>query len=299
MFFKPKSAPFDVCIIGGMGPAATAELMRRTVLYTEAKADAEHASVCVFNAPHTPDRSEYILSGEFFPKGKSARLTAQLSRGKRNAVLSKKAVSNTTPVRSGSPLSPLKAIKEQIAAAKKLRCRYFAVACNTAHYFYKDFEGVRGIKFINTVKETAAYAAIVYPEKELCVLATLGTVKADIYGTLSPKNAKIRYPSPAICEEIMRLIREIKAGRAALSDSGSLHSELSNLLSLLKEEFDTEKTVFILGCTELSLVFSCFDGLTVVDSTDVLAGKIISVCGKRFNRETFSLKAEYFGKIQE
>ena len=71
MFFKPKSAPFDVCIIGGMGPAATAELMRRTVLYTEAKADAHHASVCVFNAPHTPDRSEYILSGEIFPKGKS------------------------------------------------------------------------------------------------------------------------------------------------------------------------------------------------------------------------------------
>ncbi len=289
MFFRAKNTPFDVCIIGGMGPAATAELMRRIILYTDAKCDAEHVSLCVFNAPNTPDRSEFILSNGKKPNIKNIRLTAPRTR---KSDLSKEATSNTKIIRLTAPLSPLKAIKEQIAAAKKLRCRYFAVACNTAHYFYRDFEGVRGIKFINTVRETVSYAARAYPEKDLCVLATLGTVKADIYAALSPKNVKIRYPSPAVCEEIMRLIREIKAASPSVGKTAALTERL-------KSEFDVGKTVFLLGCTELSLVSSCLDGLTLVDSTDVLAGKIISVCGKRFNRDAFRLKTEFFDKPYE
>ena len=247
---------FDVAVIGGMGPLASAELYRRTVLYTNSKKDADHLRLCLLSNPRIPDRSDFIIAKE----------------GKER-----------TP-------SPLNAIKQQIKAAKRLHCRYFAVACNTAHYFYEDFLRIRGITFINTVKETVEYAAYAYPEKTLCVLATLGTVKADVYRTHAPKGSKLHYPSNDTNEKIMRLIKDIKSGKKAFQCNPKA------LISDLKEEFDTEKTVFILGCTELSLVKDAFRDLTAVDSTDVLAGRIISVCKKRFNTERFKLKASFFEK---
>lgn len=270
---------FDVAIIGGMGPLATAELVRRVYLYTDAKKDLEHPSLCVFSAPDIPDRSEYILSN-------------QSKRRKPPFVTEKKHQKS----RSNAPATPLKAIKRQIRLAKKLHCRYFAIGCNTAHYFYRDYEKTRGIRFINAVKDTLNYVFSVYPKRDVCVLATLGTVKADIYGSISPKGTKINYPSPSVCGEIMELIRDIKAGQVELSDSDTLPCDknFSSLLSHLKEEFDTEKTVFILGCTELSLIADYFKPLTAVDSTDVLAGRIISVCEKKLNTKGFKLKTEFF-----
>ncbi len=145
------------------------------------------------------------------------------------------------------------------------------------------------MKFINTVKETVSYAAHVYPEKTLCVLATLGTVKSDIYNTLSYGNSKITYPCADTNEAIMSLIRKIKSGAT------SVREDAAALVGRLCFEFDVKETVFILGCTELSVISPCFKELTVVDSTDVLAGRIISAGKKRFNRETFKLKTEFFG----
>lgn len=52
---------FDVGIIGGMGPAATAELFRRIVLYTFAQTDQEHIKLYILNDPTIPDRTDYIL----------------------------------------------------------------------------------------------------------------------------------------------------------------------------------------------------------------------------------------------
>ncbi len=282
MLIKAKVYPYDVCIIGGMGPLATAELFSRTVLYTDARADAEHVSLCVLNSPRIPDRSDFILSQEGYS---TAKLSIPRITDKSDFFFSHESAltAGLTP-----PLSPLKAIKKEIRAAKKLHCHSFAVACNTAHCFYKVFEGVRGMKFINTVKETARYAALAYPDKRLCVLATLGTVKSDIYNTLSYGNSVFSYPSADTNEAIMSLIRKIKSGAM------SVREDSAALLGRLCLEFDVKETVFILGCTELSVILPCFKELNVVDSTDVLAGCIISAGKKRFNRETFKLKTELF-----
>ena len=246
--------PFDVSVIGGMGPLSTAELLRRVVLYTDAKCDSEHVSLCVFNDPSTPDRSGFILS---------------------------KDTKERTP-------SPLKTIKRQIRMAKRLRCRYFCIACNTAHYFSEDFEKVKGIRFINAVRDTVSYAAKVYPDRRLCVLATEGTVRADIYRKNAPLCAKTVYPSENMRRKISSLIYAIKGGvPPERCDPEAIASGLS-------AEFDPESTVFILGCTELSLVFHSVSGLTVIDSMDVLAGRIISVAKKGFLAERFPLKGEFF-----
>ena len=233
-----------------MGPAATAELFRRITLYTSADSDQEHIRLCILSDPTVPDRSKYLLE-------------------------------NAAP-------SPLKIIKKEIKAAKKLRCRSFAVACNTAHCFCRELENVRGITFINMVKETCRYASFAYPGKRLCVLATEGAVKTDVYRKNSPAPSEICYPSEVTQRLITDLIKEIKGG----VEYGE--SRCVSLVERIKTEFDEKETVFVLGCTELSLAAPCFTELTAVDSTDVLAGCIISASGKNFNKATFKPDTGFF-----
>lgn len=258
-----------------MGSAAAAELFKRTVLYTDAKSDSEHLSVCVLNDPLIPDRSEYILNlgsdADFSRKSKLRALTDFYKK-----------------TRFDAPPSPLKSIKRHIREAKKLHCRFFTVACNTAHFFYPEYEKIKGIRFINMVKETCRYAEHLYRDKTLCVLATPGTVKADIYGRLSPSNTRLRYPSAPAAEAVTALIRYIKEG--GTEPSHCVNAVEKRLIS----EFDTEKTVFLLACTELSLVSGYFKALTVTDSTDVLAAKAVTLCGKRLNRSVFKGDADFF-----
>ena len=47
-------------IMGGMGPMATVDLMKKIILATEAGCDQEHIPMLVDNAPQIPDRTKAI-----------------------------------------------------------------------------------------------------------------------------------------------------------------------------------------------------------------------------------------------
>lgn len=239
---------FDVGIIGGMGPAATAELFRRIVLYTLAHTDQEHIKMCILNDPTIPDRTDFILK-----------------RGN----------------------SPFPSILGNIHLAKSIGCKYFAIPCNTSHYFYKEFEMVGGIHFINMVEETCKYAADTYPGRKICVLATLGTVTADVYRSIGATVGNIVYPSENANITIMEIIRSIKAGEC------ELHKAADCMLQMLSDEFNFQDTVFVLACTELSLLLPYMRG-QFVDAMDVLAGTIIAKCKKPLNKEAFKLSEDFF-----
>lgn len=239
---------FDVGIIGGMGPAATAELFRRIVLYTSAQTDQEHIKLCILNDPTIPDRTNCIIRND---------------------------------------KSPLPAILHNISIARDIGCKFFAIPCNTAHFYYKAFEAVRGIEFINMVGETCKYAAEVFPEQKICILATLGTIEGDVYKKIGATVGNVVYPSAEVNATLMETIRCIKAG-------GSNLMELADsILQILLCEFPAKETVFVLACTELSLLSPYLSG-PFIDAMDVLAGTIISKCCKPINRETFKLPGDYF-----
>ncbi len=239
---------FDVGIIGGMGPAATAELFRRIVLYTSAQTDQQHLKLCILNDPTVPDRTEFILHG-------------------------------------GD--SPLPLIRENIHTAKKFGCERFAIPCNTSHYFYQEFERVEGITFINMVRETCRYVAQAHKGKSVCVLATLGTVQGDVYNTAGKPVDAVHYPCDETNRRLMDMIRKIKAGAC---DFATMAAEVERLLCA---EFSVDSTVFILACTELSMLVPYLH-LEAVDAMDVLAGKLIADCGKELNEQYFPLKKSCF-----
>lgn len=241
---------YDIAIIGGMGPAATAELFERIVRYTSADVDQEHIKLCILNDPTIPDRTSYLLSG-----GES----------------------------------PLPKIKENIDAAKLLGCKYFAISCNTSHYFYRDYESVDGIKFINMIYEACRYVSKVHPSKKICVLATKGTVSADVYKKIGGEIAEIVYPSDGVNSRIMQIIESIKAGKT------DLQAFSSEILTLVSREYDVKDTVFMLACTELSLLLPYLNE-SFIDAMDVLSGVIIAKCQKKINDTRFGLCRQYFSE---
>jgi aspartate racemase len=87
-------------VLGGMGPAATADFLTKLVQLTPATCDQEHLPVVVANLPHVPDRSRAIL---------------------------------------GEGASPLPAMCASIDLLVNAGCGVIAVPCNTSHHWYLDF----------------------------------------------------------------------------------------------------------------------------------------------------------------
>jgi len=87
-------------VLGGMGPAATADFLTKLIQLTPASRDQEHLPVVVANLPHVPDRSSAILG--FGP-------------------------------------DPLPAMCASIDLLVNAGCGVIAVPCNTSHHWHSEF----------------------------------------------------------------------------------------------------------------------------------------------------------------
>jgi len=86
-------------ILGGMGPLATVDFLRKLVERTPAARDQEHVPVLVYSVPQIPDRIASILGG-----GES----------------------------------PLPAMRAGLRMLERSGARAIAIPCNTAHYWYDE-----------------------------------------------------------------------------------------------------------------------------------------------------------------
>ena len=86
-------------ILGGMGPAASAEYITRLIQQTQANCDQEHIPFVLWNEPRTPDRSTSLRNGD----------------GK-----------------------PLPYLLQGIQALKTAGCDLIVIPCNTAHFWYDE-----------------------------------------------------------------------------------------------------------------------------------------------------------------
>lgn len=103
-------------ILGGMGPAATAELFRRIVLKTPAQCDQDHIPIVIDNNPQIPDRGLFILNGGPDPRPALCRSARKLER---------------------------------------MGASFIAMPCNTAHVFLPYLQKAVRIPFIDMIAETA------------------------------------------------------------------------------------------------------------------------------------------------
>ncbi|EFL07256.1 MULTISPECIES: aspartate/glutamate racemase family protein [Actinomycetes] len=107
-------------VLGGMGPAATAEFYAKLVARTAADRDQDHLRVAIWADPTVPDRVAAVLGG------------------------------------STDPYPALLAGAEKL---RDLGASVIAIPCHTAHFFLDRLAADSGVPFVDMVAETAEFLA--------------------------------------------------------------------------------------------------------------------------------------------
>ncbi len=223
-------------IIGGMGPAATCDLMEKIIALTDASRDQEHIHQIADVNTAIPDRTAAILHGGADP------------------------------------------LPEMVKSAKRLEAagaEILLLPCNTAHYFYDGLASQVTVPLLHMPEETARVLAG-RGVRTAGILATDGTVQSGVYGkALARYGIRAAYPSPAMQEQVMRLIYDgVKSRSVPLRDV-----PVGDILADLR---DKGAEVFVLACTELPIAFAELgvrDGC--LDPTRVLALAAVRAAGAR------------------
>ncbi len=169
-------------ILGGMGPAATADLFNKIITSTKAANDQEHLHVIIDSNTNIPDRTAALLNGGEDP-------TEQLV---------------------------LSARRLQSAGAELI-----IMPCNTAHCFYGAVCEAVDIPVLHMIRLTAQELQR-KGVKCAGLLATDGTVRTGIYDKcFEGSGIELLTPSPEAQAAVMELIYGgVKAGRHDFDTSG-------------------------------------------------------------------------------
>jgi aspartate racemase len=128
-------------VLGGMGPAATAEFLRVLAALVPAVRDQDHPRTVVLSDPGIPDRTDALLSGDE---------------------------------------TPLAAIRNGLATLVGWGADLLAVPCNAAHVYVDRLRAELPVPLVHIVTATLAAARVASPDGAW-LTATTGTVTSGIY----------------------------------------------------------------------------------------------------------------------
>ncbi|MGM9774131.1 MAG: aspartate/glutamate racemase family protein [Candidatus Egerieousia sp.] len=128
-------------VLGGMGPAATADFLKLLAEKDPANCDQEHPRLIVYEYTKIPDRTTYLL---------------------------------------GKGPDPRPYLREGLDTLIKWGADYLCATCNTAHFFIDEFRSELAKPVIHIIDETIRKASKVSPSGAW-LTATLGTMKTGLY----------------------------------------------------------------------------------------------------------------------
>jgi aspartate racemase len=128
-------------ILGGMGPAASAEYVVRLIQQTPASCDQEHIPFVLWNNPQIPDRSTSLRNQDD---------------------------------------RPLPFLLEGIQILKAARCDLIVIPCNTAHFWYDDMVKLK-VPIVHIVDSVADALRDVDAVGTIGVMGTQATVELGLY----------------------------------------------------------------------------------------------------------------------
>ena len=129
-------------ILGGMGPAASAEFITRLIKQTPATCDQEHIPFVLWNEPRIPDRS--------------------------------------TSMRAGND-DPLPWLQNGIHGLKAAGCDCIVIPCNSAHFWYGELCKL-DVPIIHIVDSIATELLSLHLDNQpIGVMGTQGTIEYGIY----------------------------------------------------------------------------------------------------------------------
>ncbi|WP_150238128.1 aspartate/glutamate racemase family protein [Nocardiopsis quinghaiensis] len=169
-----RGAGSTLGVLGGMGPAATAEFLRLIAHRFPATRDQEHPRVLLLSEPGIPDRSSCVLTGDD---------------------------------------APLPQIREGLSTLVSWGADLLAVPCNTAHVFIDRFRQELPAPLVDIVEATLA-TAVSRGAGASWLAATSGTVHGGLYQRRAlDLGHRLLLPEPHVQEGVETTIRLVKMGR--------------------------------------------------------------------------------------
>jgi len=130
-------------VLGGMGPLATADFLRKLVKKTPAIIDQQHIPIMLYGDCTTPDRTANI---------------------------------------TGAGDSPLPKLLKGIALLNKSGAKAICIPCNSAHCWFDEMQAASAVPLIHIVRASARQIAKKNPRaRSVGVLSTFGTHRMGIY----------------------------------------------------------------------------------------------------------------------
>ena len=172
-----------VGIIGGMGPEATLDLMRRVLAKTPARDDQDHIHLIVESNPKIPSRIAHLIEGTGDdPTPELVRIAVNLQR----------------------------------AGAQAL-----AIPCNTAHAYAHSIRRAVSIPLLDMVQLTVDQIANSRRAARVGLLASSAVLATELY-TKAFAGHGIAVVHPPRQDEVMSLIKAVKRGETGLETQTAL-----------------------------------------------------------------------------
>jgi aspartate racemase len=168
--------PKIIGVLGGMGPAATADFYQKIIRATPAKTDQDHLKVLIFSNPQVPDRTAAI-------------------RGEGPDPLPVLIASAQVLIQGGADL--------------------ITIPCVTAHHYYDGLQQAVPVPILHLIGETVTAVAADYPRvRRLGLLATTGTLQTRLFERyFEPRGFTLIAPEPEVQAScVMEAIYAVKRG---------------------------------------------------------------------------------------
>lgn len=184
--------PFLLGVLGGMGPLATLDFLRRLLEATPAQSDQQQIPTVVWNVPQIADRQ--------------------------------KALAGTGP-------SPLPQLLHAVEKLNQAGASHIAIPCNTAHHWYDALSEASSAPVLHIVDATLdALSQAEEKPQRVGVIATKGTLDAGWYQKrLAAQSIEVVVPTP---EELAQWFVPgcYAVKRGALVEGGELLALQANAL---------------------------------------------------------------------
>jgi aspartate racemase len=237
-------------ILGGVGPYAGLDLVRKIFDNTSAENDYEHLPVILYSVPQlVPDRTDFITGR--------------------------------------STVNPSAGIIQGLQNLVKAGAGILAVACNNAHadlifnQVKEWVENKQGLKLVSIVDSTVEYILTISPPvRKAGILAVYGTYKSQVYEkTLLNKGIEVIELTEEIKKSVHNIIWNPEYGIKAFSNPVTSKAR-NELLSIINYMVQNKADAIILACTEIPLAITekKIDNTFIVDSNEMLARKLITLC---------------------
>lgn len=235
-------------VLGGMGPYAGLDLVKKIFDETVASTDQEHLDVMLLSTPRVPDRTAFLL-GE-------------------------------------GGANPATEILAGLATLEAGGASVVGLPCNTAHapaILDRVMDGLRArsspLRFVGIVEETVRYLEELAPPPErVGVLSTTGTMRTRLYsGMLEARGFAVLVPDEDVQARLVQAaIYDPTHGIKAQSDPVSERAR-TDVLAAIRHLAARGAEVVLLACTELPLAVPerDWEGVRLVDPTRILARALI------------------------